>query len=69
MGQDVGAGKYTAVPGPGEVGNFIIINEAVDVILGGEGSLPGGVPKVTFAVQEGDVIDITNMSEVTLTPS
>lgn len=65
VGQDVGAGRYIATPGAGQSGNFIIENEGVNEILGGS----DGVPSVTFTVQNGDVISISGLSQVTLTPT
>lgn len=68
VGQDLGPGRYVATPGTGQSGNFIITSEGVDEILGGS-STTGGVPNVTFTVKKGDVIDISGLSQVTLTPS
>jgi hypothetical protein len=67
VGQDVGPGRYVATPGAGQSGNFIITNETVDEILGGDSTM-GAVPNVTFNVSNGDVIDISSLSQVTLTP-
>lgn len=63
VGEDLGAGRYTATPGAGQSGNFIITSENVDEILGGS----DGVPSVSFDVSKGDVIDISSLSQVTLT--
>ncbi len=68
VGQDVGPGRYGATPGTGHSGKFIITSEGVNVILGGNPSL-GGVPSVTFNVQNGDVIEISGLEQVTLAPS
>ena len=68
VGQDVGVGRYVATPGAGLSGNFIIDNQGVNEILGGDASF-GGAPNVTFTVKKGDVIEISSLSEVTLTPS
>ena len=68
VGQDLGPGRYVATPGSGQSGNFIIEAEGVDEILGGS-SADGGVPSVTFNVSDGDVIDISSLSQVTLTPT
>lgn len=65
VGQDLGPGRYTATPAPGQTGNFVINREGVDEILG---SSPG-VPSVTFTVQSGDVIRVSGLSQVMLTPS
>ncbi len=68
VGQDLGPGTYTATPGAGQSGNFIIGNENVDAILGGS-SAYGGVPSETFSVSNGDLIQISGLSTVVLTPS
>ncbi len=68
VGQDLGPGKYVATPGAGQSGRVTITGENVDVILGGDPHL-GGVPSVTFTVQNGDVIEIAGLRQVTLTPS
>jgi len=68
VGQDLGPGTYTATPGAGQSGNFIIENENVDAILGGS-SADGGVPSETFSVSNGDVIQISSLSTVVMTPS
>lgn len=68
VGQDLGPGTYVATPGAGQSGNFIIENENVDAILGGS-SADGGVPSETFSVSNGDVIQISSLSTVVLTPS
>ena len=67
VGQDLGAGRYVATPGAGQSGNFIITSEGVDEILGDESD--GGVPNVTTTVQKGDVIEISGLSQVTMTPA
>lgn len=64
VGQDLGRGRYVAAPGAGQSGNFIIESEFVDEILGS-----GGVPNVNFNVKDGDIINISGMSSVTLTPA
>lgn len=68
VGQDLGPGRYVATPGAGQSGSFIIASEGVYEVLGGDPSL-GGVPSVTFNVQNGDVIEITGLGLVTLEPS
>jgi hypothetical protein len=68
VGQDVGPGRYVATPGAGQSGNFIIDAEDVNEILGGSAA-DGGVPSVTFNVQSGDVITVSGLSQVTLTPA
>ena len=68
VGQDVGAGKYVATPGAGESGTFVVTAEGVNDRLSGD---PGGraVASVTFDVQSGDIIAISDLEQVTLTPS
>jgi len=68
VGQDLGPGRYVATPGAGQSGSFIITSEGVYEVLGGDPSL-GGVPSVTFNLQNGDVIEITGLGLVTLEPS
>ena len=68
VGQDLGPGEYVATPGAGQSGTFIITSENVNERLGGDpGS--GAVSSVTFNVQIGDVIEISGLKQVTLTPS
>ena len=68
VGQDVGAGRYVATPGAGESGAFVIKAEGVKERLSGD---PGGgaVASVTFDVESGDIIAISDLEQVTLTPS
>jgi hypothetical protein len=68
VGQDLGPGRYVATPGAGQNGNFIIDSEGVNEILGSD-ITSGDVPSVTFSVQDGDVVNISGLSQVTLTPS
>ena len=68
VGQDLGAGQYVATPGAGQHGNFMIKGDGVNVVLGRDSST-GAVSSVTFNVQNGDVIAISGLSQVTLTPS
>ena len=68
VGQDIGPGRYVATPGAGQSGNFIVDAEGVDEILGGSAA-DGGVPNVTVSLSKGDVIDISSLSAVTMTPS
>jgi hypothetical protein len=68
VGQDLGPGRYVATPGPGQSGNFIIDSEGVNEILGSDPSAYQ-VPNVTFNVQNGDVITVSGLSQVTLTPA
>lgn len=69
VGQDIAAGRYVATPGSGQSGNFIVSgNDSYNEILGG-GSADGGVPSLTVNLTDGDVIDISSLSQVTLTPT
>jgi hypothetical protein len=68
VGQDIGAGRYVATPGAGQSGNFIVSGtDSYNEILGGDSSL-GGVPSVTVSLTNGDVISISGLSQVTMTP-
>lgn len=67
VGQDIGAGRYVATPGVGQSGNFIVTgNDSYNEILGGS-SADGGVPSVTVSLTTGDVIQVSSMSQVTMT--
>lgn len=69
VGQDIAAGRYVATPGAGQSGNFIVSgNDSYDEILGGS-SADGGVPSLTVNLTDGDIISISSLSQVTLTPS
>ena len=69
VGQDIGAGRYVGTPGAGQSGNFIVTGtDSYDEILGGS-SADGGVPNVTVTLTKGDIIDISSLSQVTLTPT
>ena len=52
----------------GRVGNFVIENEGVNEILGGDTS-DGEVPSVTFTVKNGDTIEVSSLAQVMLNPS
>lgn len=68
-GKDVAVGLYNVTTGAGESGNFIVTGtDTYDEILGGAAA-DGGVPNVTDNLTNGDVIDISGLSEVTLTPT
>jgi hypothetical protein len=67
VGQDLGTGRYVATPGTGQSGKFVIRNEGVSQVLGGDPSL-GEVPSVSFGVKNGDVIKISGLGKVDLTP-
>jgi hypothetical protein len=67
VGQDIGAGTYVATTTPGSTGNFIVNgSNSVDEILGQNGA--GGVPSVTTDLSNGDVITISGLNQVTMTP-
>jgi hypothetical protein len=68
VGQDLGPGTYVATPGAGESGGFVVKNEGVNVVLGGDANR-GEVPSVTFTVKNGDVIAISDLAQVALAPS
>jgi hypothetical protein len=64
VGEDIGAGRYVATPGPGQSGNFIVSgSNTYNEILGG--SSIGRVPNLTVDLANGDVIDISGLSQVT----
>ena len=68
VGQDIGAGRYVATTTPGSSGNFIVSgNDSVNEILGQNGF--GGVPSVTTDLSDGDVITISGLESVTMTPA
>jgi hypothetical protein len=68
VGQDLGPGRYVATSGAGQSGTFIITNEGVNVVLSSNPGR-GAVSRVTFNVQNGDVIEISGLEQVTLEPS
>jgi hypothetical protein len=68
VGQDLGPGRYVATPATGQSGRFVIKAEGVNAILGGIPIL-GEVPSLAFSVKDGDVIEISGLGQVTLTPS
>jgi len=67
VGQDLGPGRYVATPGVGQSGKFAIWGEGVNQMLGGD-PIFGEVPSITFVVKKGDVIKISGLGEVALTP-
>lgn len=67
VGQDIAPGRYVATPGTGQSGNFIIEAEGVDEILGSADGI--GVPNVTVTIHKGDVIEISGLAQVTMTPN
>lgn len=66
VGKDLAPGRYVATPGAGQSGNFIVDAEGVDEILGKADGM--GVPSVTTTLRKGDVIDISGMAKVVMTP-
>lgn len=68
VGADLGPGRYVATPGTGQSGTFTIAKEGVSVVLGGDPN-QGQVQSVTFIVANGDVIDISGLGQVALTPA
>jgi hypothetical protein len=68
VGQDIGAGRYVATTTPGSSGNFIVSGQdSVNEILGQNDV--GGVPSVTTDLTDGDVISISGLGQVTMTPT
>jgi hypothetical protein len=68
VGQDLGAGTYVATPGAGESGTFVISAEGVNDTLSADPGR-GAAANVTFNIQSGDVIAISDLEQVTLSPS
>ena len=67
VGQDLGPGRYVATAGAGQNGTFIITGEGVNEAMSGN-PRAGAASSVTFSVELGDVIEITGLEQVTLTP-
>lgn len=67
VGQDLGPGRYVATADAGQSGTFIITGEGVNEAMSGN-PRAGAVSSVTFSVELGDVIEITGLEQVTLTP-
>lgn len=68
VGQDIGAGRYVATTTTGSSGNFIVSGtDSVNEILGTSNGQ--GVPNVTTNLTDGDVISISGLSQVTMTPT
>lgn len=67
VGEDIVNGRYTATPGSGN-GNFIVYGKSglpkANEILG-----DSGVKQVTVNLDDGDIIMVSNLNQVTLTPS
>jgi hypothetical protein len=69
VGEDIGPGKYLVTPGGGENGNFTVTgHDKYNAVLGGAKSI-GGVPSATVTLTTGDVINITSLNQVLLTPT
>lgn len=67
VGQDIGSGRYVATTVPGQSGNFVVTGtDSYNEILGGS-SADGGVPSVTVSLTNGDVIQVSGMSQATMT--
>ncbi len=68
VGQDIGAGRYVATTTAGSSGNFIVNGtDSYNEILGvSDGQ---GVPQVTVTLTDGDVIAISGLSQVFMTPT
>ncbi|SRR5260221_1538048 len=68
VGQDIGAGRYVATTTAGSSGNFMVNGtDSYNEILGVSNGQ--GVPQVTVTLTDGDVIAISGLSQVTMTPS
>jgi len=68
VGQDIAAGRYVASAATGSSGNFIVSGvDSVNEILGTSSGM--GVPSVTTDLTDGDVITISSLSQVTMTPA
>jgi len=66
VGEDIAAGRYVATAPAGESGNFMVFGKKTyNEILGGE----FGVPNVSVTLSDGDKIEISGLSQVTMTPS
>lgn len=68
VGQDLGPGSYVATAGAGQRGTFTITSEGVNETMSGNPRY-GTASSVTFSVQNGDVIEISGLDQVTLTPT
>ena len=63
--KDIGAGRYVATPAAGQSGNFTV-GTSVNEILGSDAS-SGDVPSVTCTLNNGDVVQVSSLSQVTMT--
>jgi hypothetical protein len=68
VGQDLGPGTYVATAPAGQSGSLVIASEGVHKRLDGN-SGSGTSSSTTFTVQNGDVIAISGLAQVTLAPS
>ena len=68
VGQDLGPGTYVATAAAGQSGSLDIESEGVHVRLNGNAG-SGTSSSVTFTVQNGDVIAISGLAQVALSPS
>jgi hypothetical protein len=68
VGQDLGPGTYVATAPAGQGGSLVIESEGVHKRLSGNPG-PGTSSSVTFTVQNGDVIAISGLAQLTLAPS
>ncbi len=70
VNQDIGAGRYVAIPGSGQSGNFSVsggsFTDDVNEILGSDTSL-SEVPQVSVNLSKGEVISISSLSQVLMT--
>jgi hypothetical protein len=68
VGQDLGPGQYVAAPGAGERGTVVVASEGINETVSGDPS-QGSAPSFRFNVKDGDVIEISGLGQLTLTPS
>lgn len=67
-GKDVAVGLYNVTTAAGQSGNFIVTGkDSYDEILGTDTSLDE-VPTLTVSLSKGDVIELSGISQVTMTP-
>lgn len=67
VGEDIAPGRYVATTTPGKSGNFIVSGpDSVNEILGQTSGM--GVANVTTNLSDGDVITISGLEQVTMTP-
>ncbi len=68
VGQDLGPGHYVATPGAGESGTVVVTSEGINETVSGDRS-QGSAPSFTFNVKDGDMIEISGLGQLNLTPS